>query len=511
MGKSVSVTLGKGSLGHNNRRFHTKNVDASLTPQNVVFVRQELKDAYQEIFGEALERYNQKQKRNDRKIPDYLEHVRKSKNGEKAFHELVVQVGDRNDTGIRTADAAKAKDILTDYYHEFVSRNPNMRVFNAVLHMDEPDGTPHLHIDFIPIAMGQKRGLEIKNSMRQALQQQGFDFIATPPPPNNGRVHFLSNQTTSRFGGGQWLEAERAALGAVLERHGISWEKQGVHRQHLSIPEYKACAEIVSSTIRETPPAEVAMREPTKMMQLAGAKTNEVLVSRADLESMQQESQTLRAQAKLNQQTLQRMDEGKNRTDLYVQQSLKAAACREQSVREQYSAAKIEKYDQLFERIQKLAESSKAVIQKNKALREQYILLKQAQDARITQAVQQDTAPLQAENERLLTELNGWKQRVAALQETVRSLCQFIHDAMRAVFTLKYNYKGGHPNPCKSTLTAPASELIDVLERQAHRALQQADHTELEKGLDGMGLTTELSAALHIGKAKKRNQMEIGG
>lgn len=50
-----------------------------------------------------------------------------------------------------------------------------------------------------------------------------------------------------------------------------------------------------------------------------------------------------------------------------------------------------------------------------------------------------------------------------------------------------------------------------MLERQAHRALQQADHTELEKGLDGMGLTPELSAALHIGKAKKRNQMEIGG
>ena len=92
MGKSVSGTMGKGSLGHNNRRFHTKNVDPALTPQNVVFVSQELKDAYQEIFGEALERYNQKQNRNDRKIPAYLEHIQKRKNGEKAFHELVVQV-----------------------------------------------------------------------------------------------------------------------------------------------------------------------------------------------------------------------------------------------------------------------------------------------------------------------------------------------------------------------------------------------------------------------------------
>lgn len=511
MGKSVSVTMGKGSLGHNNRRFHTKNVDPALTPQNVVFVCQELKDAYQEIFGEALERYNQKQKRNDRKIPDYLEHIQKSKNGEKAFHELVVQVGDRNDTGIRTADAAKAKEILTDYYHEFVSRNPNMKVFNAVLHMDEPNGTPHLHIDFIPIATGQKRGAEVKNSMRQALQQQGFDFIATPPPLKNGRVRFLCNQSTSRFGGGQWLEAERAALGAVLERHGITWEKQGVHRQHLSIPEYKACAEIVRSTIRETPPAEVAMREPTKVMQLAGAKAGEVLVSRANLESMQLESQTLRAQAKLNQQTLQRMDEMKIRSDLHVRQSLKAADFREKAVREQYSVEKVEQYDHLLQKHRVLEGQSKTLMQENQELRKACVLLRKNQDARITQAVQQATAPLQAENERLRTELNGWKQRVAALQETVRSLCQFIHDAMRAVFTLKYNYKGGHPNPCKSTLTAPASELIDVLERQAHRALQQADHTELEKGLDGMGLTPELSSVLHMRKDKKRNQMEIGG
>ena len=70
----------------------------------------------------------------------------------------------------------RAKGILTQYYHNFVQRNPNMRVFNAVIHMDEADETPHLHIDFIPIATGQKRGPEMKNSMRQAWQQQGFDF-----------------------------------------------------------------------------------------------------------------------------------------------------------------------------------------------------------------------------------------------------------------------------------------------------------------------------------------------
>lgn len=510
MGKSVSVTMGKGSLHHNNRLFHTKNVDPELTAQNVVFVRQELKDAYQEIFGEALERYNQKQKRHDRKIPDYLSHIQKSKNGEKAFHELVVQVGDRNDTGIHTADAAKAKEILSDYYHEFVSRNPNMKVFNAVLHMDEPNGTPHLHIDFIPIATGQKRGLEVKNSMRQALQQQGFDFVPTPQPPKDSRIHATYGKAVPRFGGGQWLEAERAALGAVLERYGVTWEKQGVHRQHLSIPEYKACSEIVSNTIKEMPSADLRTREPNKMMQLAGVKAGEVLVSRADLDAIQQESKVLRSQSKLSREALQQMQVEKIREDAHVRRALKSAECREQWAREQYSTEKIERYDDLIEKSQRLTYDCQVLIGKCKAFQAENKQLKQNQNAQITQAVQQAAIPLQEENDRLRTELRSWKQRVAALQETVHRLCQFIHDTMRAVFTLKYNYKGGHPNPCKSSLTEPASELIDILERHAHRAMQQAGHSELEKGLDGMGLTPELSSELHISKQRKRNQMEIG-
>lgn len=81
MGKSVSVMRGRGSLAHNNRTFRTENVDPVLTPNNVVLTRQSLRDAYREIFGNALEAYHQKQKRSDRKIPDYLEHIRQSKNG----------------------------------------------------------------------------------------------------------------------------------------------------------------------------------------------------------------------------------------------------------------------------------------------------------------------------------------------------------------------------------------------------------------------------------------------
>lgn len=376
--------------------------------------------------------------------------------------------------------------------------------------MDEPDGTPHLHIDFIPIATGQKRGLEVKNSMRQALQQQGFDFAPTPQPPKDSRIHATYGKAAPRFGGGQWLEAERAALGAVLERHGITWEKQGIHRQHLSISEYKACAEIVSNTIKEMPSADLRTRDPNKMMQLAGVKAGEVLVSRADLEAMQQESKVLRTESRLRQDALQRMQKDKAQADAHVRRALKSAECREQWAREQYSAEKIERYDDMVKKSKRVAYDCQVLLRNCKKFEAENKQLKQQQNTQIDQAVQKATIPLQEENERLRTELHSWKQRVAALQETVRSLCQFIHDTMRAVFTLKYNYKGGYPNPCKSSLTEPASQLIDILERHAHRAMQQAGHSELEKGLDGMGLTPELSSELHIPKQRKKEQMEIG-
>ena len=66
---------GKGSLSHNNREFTAKNIDPSRTADNIVFVQQELGEAYHHLFDEAVEKYNARQKRNDRKIDDYFEHL----------------------------------------------------------------------------------------------------------------------------------------------------------------------------------------------------------------------------------------------------------------------------------------------------------------------------------------------------------------------------------------------------------------------------------------------------
>ena len=76
MAKSITHCQGNGSLTHNNRTFTAKNVDSSRTGNNIVFVKQPIDVVYDEIFSAAVERYNAKQKRSDRKITtSYYEHL----------------------------------------------------------------------------------------------------------------------------------------------------------------------------------------------------------------------------------------------------------------------------------------------------------------------------------------------------------------------------------------------------------------------------------------------------
>ena len=178
--KSISMCEGKGSLSHNNREFSAKNIDSSRTPNNVVFVHQALSDAYHQLFDEAVERYNANQKRKDRKIGNYFEHlfnrlpsksVITGTNKQKSFYEHLVYIGTRKDTGVGTPDAEITTECLREYMEGFQARNPNFYVFNAVLHLDE--STPHLHINYIPVGHFS-RGLEVRNAKNKALEEMGF-------------------------------------------------------------------------------------------------------------------------------------------------------------------------------------------------------------------------------------------------------------------------------------------------------------------------------------------------
>lgn len=178
--KSISMCEGKGSLSHNNREFTAKNIDSSRTPNNIMFVQQDLSEAYHQLFDEAVESYNAKQKRKDRRIGDYFEHlfnrppsksVITGTNKHKSFYEHLVYIGTRKDSGVGTPDAEITTECLREYMEGFQQRNPNFYVFNAVLHLDE--STPHFHINYIPVGHFT-RGLEVRNAKNKALEEMGF-------------------------------------------------------------------------------------------------------------------------------------------------------------------------------------------------------------------------------------------------------------------------------------------------------------------------------------------------
>lgn len=155
MKRTISVMVGKGSVNHNSRKFHAKNTDPERSNLNVEYCNENIREIYNELFDEALARYNKKQKRNDRRIDDYYKKISSSKQ-EKTFHESILQIGNKDDMGAKTEYGQLAAKILDDYMSSFRERNPTLRVFSAHLHMDE--ATPHLHIDFVPFTTGRKRG-----------------------------------------------------------------------------------------------------------------------------------------------------------------------------------------------------------------------------------------------------------------------------------------------------------------------------------------------------------------
>lgn len=217
--KSISGIIGRGSIRHNNRDFYAANVDQDRTKDNIILKKQNIREAYHELFDAALEEYNAKQRRKDRRIPDYYEHIRTSKQ-EKLFYEVIFQIGDMNDTPAGTPEGDRAALILSEFYNKFVKENPHIHIFNAVIHMDE--ATPHLHIDFIPVATENKRGLSTKNSLSKALEQQGFK--------SEGKLN-----TCSKL----WIDSEKQRLAECMAEHGIEHEVKGIHRSNLSVEEFK--------------------------------------------------------------------------------------------------------------------------------------------------------------------------------------------------------------------------------------------------------------------------------
>ena len=219
MKRTISFMTGKGSVNHNSRKFHAKNTDPERSYLNIEYCNENIKDVYHELFDESLARYNEKQTRSDRRINDYYEKIRSGKQ-EKPFHEIILQIGDKDNMGAKTKNGQLAAKVLNKYMQDFQRRNPTLRVFSSYLHMDE--ATPHLHIDFVPYTTGSKRGLDTRVSLKQALSALGFKGGTRRETELN-----------------QWVAYEKEQLAAVMLEQGIEWDKKGTHEKHLSVLDFE--------------------------------------------------------------------------------------------------------------------------------------------------------------------------------------------------------------------------------------------------------------------------------
>lgn len=218
---TVSIAKGRGYLNHNDRsidRVSEKSWDPELSRKNVICRNIPIQDAYNQIFGKALSEYNQRQidvNHPERQIKNYYDHISRSKQ-EKTFYEFVVAFGNMNDKDTEIYPVLQR--CLDEYITNFDERNPNFKVFQKIVHLDEK-GIDHAHLDFIPVSTHNKRGLSVKNSFRGALKEMGY----------TGKTAFLD-----------WRQSEEKYMAEILERHGLEFERGSGRDEHLNVRQYQA-------------------------------------------------------------------------------------------------------------------------------------------------------------------------------------------------------------------------------------------------------------------------------
>lgn len=441
MGK-VSMPQGKGSQLHNRREYEKigkpipDNIDSSKTAENITLVDRDIKEAYREIFGEALDKYNAKQKRADRKIEDYCDHIKKSKNGEKLFYEDVVQWGSKDDFQ-NPQTRERAKEALVKYVEGFEERNPNLKLIGAYIHMDE--ASPHLHLDYVPVAHGYSRGLSTRNSLDRAMKEMGF------APENESR----KNNATKL-----WKESERSYFGEICRSMGleVEMERQST-RKNLSVEEYKDARDEMLGNIEQEKEAIIAEVEPLRELktgidEIAGTgKTvlpGVVAIKKKNLEAVKEQAKAYTA----------------NRDEIETLRERSAAV----SQREQRAD---QREQQLNKREAGLEDMQNQIIERyNRQLRLNQLLEKSERDGR---AKDKKIADLQTENTSLRGQIRSltaqldevkaelWN-KINNLTDRLKGAYTSLTNIVKAVGMLKYDKEDGYKVP---DLTQKQEKLID--------------------------------------------------
>lgn len=479
--QTLSITIGSGDIRHNNRLFKPSNVDHSRTPDNITLTREDIQDAYHRLFDESVNKYNESQKRNDRKIKNYFDKIYRSKK-EKPFYEFIVQVGNQGDQ----PDQKKCVEILEDFHKMMQKDYPNMKIFNSVIHVDE--STPHLHLDFIPVGEGYKKGLEKRVSMQKALQNLGFSNYAD-----------FRNELMQKFE-------------IIAKRHKIERKRDvAVGERHLTIQDYRALNRMAEQKIEDLDKTRVP-RSSSRVLKKLNVVPVEMyeevsrdnMYRKAQNKALTSENEALRGQiSKLKtknnidiyEATIENQKEQIERLEVVLKEKKEERSQyynkwwkTDETVRKLEKELKLEKQSnkQLKELIQnneKSISEAKKTQDENKKLKAEVDRLKNKLDDQwsTNNSTHMQNVDLKRENKNKTDEITSLKKEITALEAQNGDMRANINRQERFVDVLQKCSARGNLDKITHLIGLAASGQDEEMERELDEFYYRASHTRMRQ------------------------------
>lgn len=432
----------RSSLSHNNRENIHGNprIDPFRLQENIYFVKKDIRDIYKDVFQEAVNKYNEKQKRKDRKIKDYYDKVKKDTKTHEQ-RELVIAIGEGNDD---SKHRKVKKEVLKRYAETFQERNPNLAVYNMVLHDDEAN--PHVHINYVP-NFESSRGLTRRVGMDRALQQQGIEGKS---------IELLAN----------WRALETAYIETLAKEKIPEFERANVgSHKYMKVRQFKEYAEtklIVENQVQEK---EIELGIINNQVKNVEEKTEELQIVKKHIESdvvnIYKELKTVKQQVDSEQEKLQLINEQYREIEKKVKQKEKEWNNRmNQLPNEEITIPFLRKeividvQDKLFgkadvkkkqtknyvlspEQYQEVTEQMNAAV----IIKKEYKRLKQTDFVQENESLRMHAKHYMKENSELKQEKNQFKKEVGLLNTEISSLKAHIKDLQTNIKVLYQQIK----------------------------------------------------------------------
>jgi predicted nucleic acid-binding Zn-ribbon protein len=459
---TVSIAKGRGYLNHNDRsinRVSEKSWDPELSRKNVICRNIPIQDAYNQIFGKALSEYNQRRinvNHPERQIKNYYDHISRSKQ-EKPFYEFVVAFGNMNDKDTEIYPVLQR--CLDEYITNFDERNPNFKVFQKIVHLDEK-GIDHAHLDFIPVSTHNKRGLSVKNSFRGALKEMGY----------TGKTAFLD-----------WRQSEEKYMAEILERHGLEFERGSGRDEHLNVRQYQAEAREINRLAQQKlknmelpsiPEPEIKINPITKSESVKLSKTEfdqiKQVIERQQTQITSLEAQKSDLSAKLENVEL-KLDTARKKPYMRENEALTQNLKKESNLSEELT----KKYGALSNECIELRKSCNKLKKEVSSLHEK------------NTGLEKENSKLHLENASQFRKIKELEMKISNISQEfyskITNAYVSIKNIVQAVGMLKYDKDGEYRI---KNITDKQERLIDGVSEYGSALAKENDYPELAKKMD---------------------------